>query len=199
MKPFLRLLPNAVTLARIAGSVVFIRILCGGLFEHTVYLSPALYLLGVFIWLSDFADGRLARALRVESAIGARMDILADCSFIFPTLVVFNLSGIVPVWFTVVAALDFTGFLLTSRWLRKAPREPKPLFVFDRLGRLAAALFYTAPMLACETINYSALSGVLSAVFYLTAFLAAVSMAARFRTCLVRLPRLHADLKIDRL
>ncbi|ADU26838.1 CDP-alcohol phosphatidyltransferase family protein [Ethanoligenens harbinense] len=199
MKRFKRLLPNAVTLARIACSAVFVYVLCKSLYGHALHMPAVLYGLEAFIWLSDFIDGRLARALRTESAVGARLDILADCSFIFPALMLFNLSGIVPVWFTAVAALDFTGFLLTSRYLQKTPHEPKRLFVFDTLGRLAAMFFYTAPMLACETVGHAAFTGVLYAVLYLAAFLAIVSMTARVRACLILLLRSHIHPDMNRL
>ncbi|MCV2868377.1 CDP-diacylglycerol--serine O-phosphatidyltransferase [Defluviimonas sp. WL0002] len=69
--PFFQLFPNLVTLAAICAGLTAIRFAFQGRIEFAVWL---IVLAGVL----DAIDGRLARALKSESDLGAELDSLAD-------------------------------------------------------------------------------------------------------------------------
>src|SRR5690606_6388139 len=69
--PLVQLLPNLVTLAAIGAGLTAMRLAVDGRFNSAV----ALILLAAIF---DAMDGRLARALNSESAIGAELDSMAD-------------------------------------------------------------------------------------------------------------------------
>lgn len=66
-----QVLPNLITLGAICAGLTAIRFAIAGRFNEAI----ALILLAAFL---DWSDGRMARLLRSESAIGAELDSLAD-------------------------------------------------------------------------------------------------------------------------
>lgn len=69
--PIVHLIPNLITLAAICAGLTAIRLAFQGQIEQAVGLI-------VLAGILDGIDGRLARALKSESAIGAELDSLAD-------------------------------------------------------------------------------------------------------------------------
>ena len=140
-------LPDFLTVSRLLLTALFLWILADSLYKGLTRMPVALYILVALIFLSDFFDGRLARHFKAESSLGVILDVTADCLFIALSLLVFNLYGILPVWFTAVVIADFAGFLITSRLL--ANEKHRSLLVFDKIGRVAAVTFYWIPVLTC--------------------------------------------------
>lgn len=66
-------IPNSLTLARLVASPMLVPIAFGG--RHDLFWGV---LLGALA--TDVMDGRLARAMGLESEAGARLDSLADCA-----------------------------------------------------------------------------------------------------------------------
>jgi CDP-diacylglycerol--glycerol-3-phosphate 3-phosphatidyltransferase len=67
-------LPNLITALRILGSPILVVFALAG---QTVWLA----VLAVFLVFTEWLDGFLARRLHVTSAIGARLDTVADAIF----------------------------------------------------------------------------------------------------------------------
>lgn len=67
-------IPNLLTMSRIIGSPVLVLL---GVWQ----LPLALAILAVLLIVTEWLDGYLARKLKVESAIGARLDTVADALF----------------------------------------------------------------------------------------------------------------------
>ncbi len=86
--------PNLLSLLRLAGVPLFMYLVLG---PHAD--SWALLVL-VFAGLSDYFDGKLARAWGQTSRIGALLDPLADRLYIAGTLITLSIRGIVPWWLT---------------------------------------------------------------------------------------------------
>jgi len=81
-KLFFRNLANIVTILGIIGAVwLFIIILA---YPEELWL---IIILSVFIGLTDFIDGRVARSLKIESSLGSALDRIRDKLFIPPILV----------------------------------------------------------------------------------------------------------------
>lgn len=119
-------IPNFVTSLRMAGTLCLL---------FTRPLSPGFYLVYTFTGLTDALDGWLARRLKAQSTLGARLDSVADLLFyavmllkLFPLLWV-RLPG--DVWWAVgaalllrlgsyaAAAIRFRRFAALHTWLNK--------------------------------------------------------------------------------
>lgn len=107
----MRFIPNAITIFRIV--VTPLVIVC--LFRETVWshsLAFALFILGA---LSDFADGYVARALKMKSRLGRFLDPIADkvlvlgiffaLAWLYPQQVPWWAAGIIALRDVVVTAL----------------------------------------------------------------------------------------------
>jgi CDP-diacylglycerol--glycerol-3-phosphate 3-phosphatidyltransferase len=169
-------LPNAVTLLRLPLAALYLILLSSG--------APA----GAFAvfcaaCLTDFADGRAARALGAATALGAHLDAFADLFFIVFTLLALNLLGLAPFWFTAAVLVKFAEFLVTSALMRHG--RGGAVWVFDRAGRLAALLFYSVPGIACLLLwmHASLYAPVMSALQIVSVVLALLSSAGRCAAC----------------
>ncbi|ROO84623.1 CDP-diacylglycerol-phosphatidylglycerol phosphatidyltransferase [Actinocorallia herbida] len=83
--------PNALSLARLLGVPLFFWLV---LAENDGWAIGLLVLAG----LSDWADGKLARALNQTSRLGTLLDPAADRLYILATLVGLTVRGIIPWW-----------------------------------------------------------------------------------------------------
>lgn len=127
MKRICAQIPNILTLLRICGTVVLLLI---------GHVNMAFYVIYTLCFISDIADGCLARALGAESALGARLDSIADLLFygvmawcIFPELWVISTLGqkllalsvlLVRLAAYLVAAFKFHRFASIHTYLNKA-------------------------------------------------------------------------------
>lgn len=174
MKSWTRHLPNAVTLLRPVLACIFIALLPGR-FAGSIGATVPL-LVFACICVSDFLDGRIARALDAVSKTGACLDLYSDFFYITASLVTLNILGQTPVWFTVVVILKFFEYLMTSRILRRGCGT----FVPDPLGRAAAGLFFITPGLTCGLFG---LPVFYSGVLRLAAGAAFASSVMRWLSC----------------
>jgi CDP-diacylglycerol--glycerol-3-phosphate 3-phosphatidyltransferase len=89
-------IPNLLSVLRLAGVPVFLWLLLGP--EADV----AALLLLAFAGISDYLDGKIARALGQTSKIGVVLDPAADRLYILATLVAFVLRDVIPWWLAVI-------------------------------------------------------------------------------------------------
>jgi phosphatidylglycerophosphate synthase len=187
MKKRVSCLPNILTALRFILTIQFICALLGR-FNHVSTAIPAgPYILFALICLTDLLDGAAARGLHAQTAFGAALDVAADLLFMISSFVLFNISGVLPVWFTVFVAADFLVFLSTSRVLTHTKgNDSRKALVFDADGRAAAILFYLIPAAACWAYdNPGFLSAfALNALLYTSVILAGVAVFKRCILCL---------------
>lgn len=88
-------LPNALSLLRLLGVPLFLWLVLGP--EADGWAIVVLVLSGV----TDYLDGRLARAWHQESRLGELLDPLADRLYILTTLFGLSVRGIIPWWLAV--------------------------------------------------------------------------------------------------
>ncbi|WP_131746801.1 CDP-alcohol phosphatidyltransferase family protein [Frankia sp. Cppng1_Ct_nod] len=86
-------IPNLLSALRLAGVPVFLWLTLGPNAD-----GVALGILA-FAGVSDYLDGKLARALGQTSRLGILLDPLADRLYILATIIALTLRGIVPWWF----------------------------------------------------------------------------------------------------
>jgi cardiolipin synthase len=132
-------LPNLLSLLRLLGVPLFLWLLLGP--HADGWAIVVLALSGV----TDWADGKLARALGQSSRLGALLDPAADRLYIVATLIAFVLRDVVPLWVVVVLLGRELVLGITLLVLRRAGWPPLQVHY---LGKAATfLLLYAFPML----------------------------------------------------
>lgn len=103
----------------IPNIITALRLVLSPLLTLTAPLSGAFYAVYIICGLSDMTDGWLARRLKAESILGARLDSAADIAFLcFCALSLFPLLSL-PLWeyaaAAVIAALRLVNIIYSKR------------------------------------------------------------------------------------
>lgn len=131
--------PNALSVLRLLGVPLFLWLLLGP--QADGWAVVVLMVAGA----SDWADGKIARALGQSSRLGALLDPAADRLYIVATLIAFVLRDVVPLW--VVALLVGRELVLGLALLVLRAHGYPPLQV-HYLGKAATfILLYAFPLL----------------------------------------------------
>jgi cardiolipin synthase len=132
-------LPNLLSLIRLLGVPLFLWLLLGP--HADGWAIVVLALSGV----TDWADGKLARALGQSSRLGALLDPAADRLYIVATLIAFVLRDVVPLWVVVLLLGRELVLGITLLLLRRAGWPPLQVHY---LGKAATfLLLYAFPIL----------------------------------------------------
>lgn len=138
-------IPNLISFLRLLGVPLFLWLVLG---PHAD--GWALAVLAV-AGLTDYLDGKVARALNQTSRIGALLDPAADRLYIVATILAFVVRDIVPLWFALALIgreVVVGGCLLV---LRRAGYGP---LAVHYLGKAATfALLYAFPFLLLAAGN----------------------------------------------
>jgi cardiolipin synthase len=132
-------IPNLLSILRLCLLPVFLWLLLGP--EEDGLAAAVLMFMGV----SDYLDGYLARRLDQTSKLGAVLDPVADRLYILATVVGLGLREIIPLWLVVLLpARDLFLWVLVP-FLRTRGYTALPVHF---LGKAAtAALLYAFPLL----------------------------------------------------
>ena len=130
---------NCLTLSRIPLSVFAYMEITAGTIRGIYYLC---LFLGIAV--SDFLDGKCARAFHVQSSFGAIADVICDFFYIMTSSFALYRLGCLPAWFLVLITVKLFEFILTSRLVRRMQIRSH-VFMFDRVGRYTAIGFYILP------------------------------------------------------
>ena len=95
-------IPNAIRAARLAGVPVFLWLVLGVQTATADYWAVALL---IAAGLSDWLDGKIARALNQGSRLGEVLDPAADRLYIAATIVALAVREIIPWWLVAILAL----------------------------------------------------------------------------------------------
>jgi cardiolipin synthase (CMP-forming) len=95
-------IPNAISAARLAGVPVFLWLVLGLRTPTADYWAVGLL---IAAGVSDWLDGKIARALNQGSRLGQVLDPAADRLYIAATLVGLAVRDIIPWWLVAVLAL----------------------------------------------------------------------------------------------
>lgn len=131
-QPFLRLLPNLVTIVGLCAGLTSIRFAIGGDYHFAAGLI-------VFAVVIDGLDGLLARRLRATSDLGAQLDSLSDfLNFgVAPGMLVFQsvlvdsggIGWLFVLVYTISCCLRLARFNVTKAQETAGEQEPKRHFV----------------------------------------------------------------------
>jgi CDP-diacylglycerol--glycerol-3-phosphate 3-phosphatidyltransferase len=144
--------PNALSLLRLLGVPLFLWLLLGP--EADGWAVVVLMLAGI----SDWADGKIARALDQRSRLGTLLDPAADRLYIVATLLALALRDVVPLWlvlFLLARDLVLAVLLLVLR------RHGYPALQVHYLGKAATfILLYAFPLLLLAHTGAGAVAAV---------------------------------------
>lgn len=159
-------IPNLITLARILLTPLFIIFLIQGKYFKAL-------LIFLLAGLSDLADGLVARMWQQRSPLGEYLDPLADKLLMSASFVTLSISRVIPPWLTVVVlsrdliiALGVVIFRLANLPLQISP---------SRLGKWTTTLQISTILLVLVGKIWSLPPLLITAVFWLTGFITAIS------------------------
>jgi cardiolipin synthase len=92
-------IPNGISAARLAGVPVFLWLVLGPRTATADYWAVGLL---IAAGLSDWLDGKIARAFNQASRLGQVLDPAADRLYIVSTIVALAIRGIIPWWLVAV-------------------------------------------------------------------------------------------------
>ena len=95
-------IPNGISVARLAGVPVFLWLVLGPRTATADYWAVALLIVA---GLSDWLDGKIARAFNQTSKLGQLLDPAADRLYIAATLIALAIRAIIPWWLVAVLAV----------------------------------------------------------------------------------------------
>ncbi|MGZ4666110.1 MAG: CDP-alcohol phosphatidyltransferase family protein [Frankiaceae bacterium] len=136
-------LPNLLSLLRLLLVPVFLYLVLGP------HADGWAFLILVFSGVSDYLDGKLARALNQVSQLGAVLDPLADRLYIVSTIIAFGVRGIVPWWFVAVLVLRDLALLGFIPVLDRLGYKTLPVHFLGKAGTFT--LLYAFPLLLLST------------------------------------------------
>jgi cardiolipin synthase (CMP-forming) len=135
----IRMVPNLISLARLAGVPLFLWLFLG---LHADVWAVAVLALG---GSTDWVDGYLARRLGQVSRLGELLDPMADRLYILATLLALTVREVVPVQLTVAILAREAVLLACLPVLRRYGYGPPPVHY---LGKTATFVLLVAfPML----------------------------------------------------
>jgi cardiolipin synthase (CMP-forming) len=135
-------IPNMISFARLAGVPVFLWLVLGLRTQTGDWWALGLL---AAAGLSDWLDGKIARAMNQQSRIGELLDPAADRLYIVSTIVALAIRGIIGWW--LVAALAARELMLGVVLLALRRRGYGPLHV-SFVGKAATlCLLYAFPLL----------------------------------------------------
>jgi cardiolipin synthase (CMP-forming) len=139
--------PNALSVLRLAGVPVFLWLLLGPRADG--WALAVLALSGV----SDWLDGRIARALDQYSRLGELLDPLADRLYTVAALAGFLVRGIVPWWVLVLIVGRDVVVFAALRLLRRKGYLAFPVLYLGKAATLS--LLYAFPLMLLAQMDWA--------------------------------------------
>ena len=166
---------NAVTVLRMALTPVFAWAALRAQRGDAAWPAVAVF---AAVAVSDFADGRIARRLAVESSAGRVLDHAADITFLLVALGTYVGLGIAPWWVPASMAAAFAVYVVDS--LRQSRTGPS--LIGSRIGHLGGICNYVlvGVLVGNQTLGLGWLSPpAIHALFVLVPIYSAASIATR--------------------
>jgi cardiolipin synthase (CMP-forming) len=136
-------IPNAISAARLAGVPVFLWLVLGPRTATADYWAVALL---IAAGVSDWLDGKIARALNQGSRLGQVLDPAADRLYIAATIIALAVRGIIPWW--LVALLGFRELVVGGALAVLKRRVGFGTLQVSLVGKTATlCLLYAFPLL----------------------------------------------------
>jgi cardiolipin synthase len=135
-------IPNAISLARLAGVPVFLWLVLDVRTQAGDWWAVGLLLAAGF---SDWLDGKLARALNQQSRLGEVLDPAADRLYIVSTIIALAVRSIIGWWLVILLAARELTLAIALLVLRRAGYGPLKVSFAGKAATLN--LLYAFPLL----------------------------------------------------
>lgn len=145
-------IPNAISLARLAGIPVFLWLVLGLRSQAGDWWAVGLLIASA---ASDWLDGKIARALSQESRLGRLLDPAADRMYIVATLVALAIRAIIPWWLLGLLAARELVLGVVLLVLRRRSYGPLQVSFVGKAATLALLYAFPLLLLGAHTAAYS--------------------------------------------
>jgi cardiolipin synthase (CMP-forming) len=135
-------IPNAISVARLAGVPVFLWLVLGPRSTAGDWWAVGLL---IAAGLSDWLDGKIARALNQQSRLGQVLDPAADRLYIVATIAALAIRAIIPWWLVGLLAAREVLLAVVLAVLRRHSWGPLQVSFAGKAATLA--LLYAFPLL----------------------------------------------------
>ena len=135
-------IPNFISLARLVGVPVFLWLVLGPRSQTADWWAVGILIAS---GLSDWLDGKIARAFNQQSRLGQLLDPAADRLYIVATVIALAIRGIIPWWLVIVLGAREVLLAIMLAVLR---RHGWGALQVSFIGKAATlALLYAFPLL----------------------------------------------------
>ena len=153
-------IPNALSVLRLLGVPLFIWLVLRPVF-HGPHMDGWAILVLALAGMTDYLDGKIARAFHQTSRIGTLLDPAADRLYILATLVGLAWRDIIPIWLVVILVGRDLLMAIPLGILRRHGYGPPPVHFMGKAATFN--LLYAFPLLLLGD-GHDALNDVAGAV-----------------------------------
>lgn len=89
----------------LANVITVTRIVCAVMLMFTTPFSLPFWAMYLYCGISDMLDGLVARILKQQSNLGAKLDSIADMVFVFSVIITVVPAVVIPVWLWICAII----------------------------------------------------------------------------------------------
>ena len=143
-------IPNALSVLRLLGVPLFLWLILRPAF-HGPRMDGWAILVLVVAGLTDYLDGKIARAFHQTSRIGTLLDPAADRLYILATLVGLAWRDIIPIWLVVILVGRDVLMAVPLAVLRRHGYGPPPVHFMGKAATFN--LLYAFPLLLLGQIG----------------------------------------------
>ena len=152
--------PNALSVLRLLGVPLFLWLILRPVF-HGPHMDGWAILVLALAGMTDYLDGKIARAFGQTSRLGALLDPAADRLYILATLVALAWRDIIPIWLVVILVGRDLLMAIPLGILRRHGYGPPPVHFMGKAATFN--LLYAFPLLLLGD-GHDALNDVAGAV-----------------------------------
>ncbi len=145
-------IPNAISVARLAGVPVFVWLVLGVRTQTGDWWAVGLLIAS---GLSDWLDGKIARALNQQSRLGQLLDPTADRAYIVATVIALAVRAIIPWWLVILLAVRELMLGVVLLVLRRHGYGPLQVSFLGKAATLALLYAFPLLFLGAHTASYS--------------------------------------------
>lgn len=150
-------IPNAISMARLAGVPVFLWLVLGPRSQAGDWWAVGLL---IAAGASDWLDGKIARALNQQSRLGQVLDPAADRLYIVATVVALAVRAIIPWWLLGLLAARELLLGVVLAVLRRHSYEPLQVSFVGKAATLCLLYAFPLLFLGSHTASYSEIARV---------------------------------------
>lgn len=157
-------IPNLISFARLAGVPVFLWLVLGPRSAAGDWWALALL---AAAGVSDWLDGKIARALHQQSRLGELLDPAADRLYIVSTVIALAIRGIIPWWLVIVLAAREITLGVVLLVLRRHGYGPLHVSFVGKAATLSLLYAFPLLFLGSHHTSYAQVAQVLGWAFAL--------------------------------